>query len=84
MVPVQVRQVDVIGVQILDERGGRFGKIPPASPVARADQPRIGNDPNTIMLHAETSVAQYRKLHTTINSTLTSLDELRSGGQNGC
>ena len=64
MVPVQVREIDIIGLQVLDELGWRFGKIPPASPVARTDQPRIGNDPHAVVVHAQAGVAEYRELHT--------------------
>jgi len=34
MIPMKVGEVDIIWFQVLNERGGRFGEVPPASPIA--------------------------------------------------
>src|ERR1700728_1405002 len=57
MIRMKVRQVDVVWLQISNQFGGRLWKIPPASPVAGADQPRVGDDPHTLVLHTKASMA---------------------------
>jgi hypothetical protein len=41
MVPVQVRQINVVRLNIVKKIAFDLGKIPPAPPITRPDQPRI-------------------------------------------
>ena len=57
MIPMQMGQVDVIRLQIGNEIGRRLREIPPAAPIAGADQPRVGNDANAIVFNANAGMA---------------------------
>jgi len=54
---MQMGQVDVIRLQIGNEIGRRLREIPPAAPIAGADQPRVGNDANAIVFNANAGMA---------------------------
>ena len=55
---MQMCQVDVVRLEIAYQVGGRLGKIPPASPVARADQPWVRDYADAVVIHAKAGVAQ--------------------------
>ena len=55
---MQMGQVDIVGLQISNEFSRWLWKIPPAPPVARADQPWVDNDAHALVLYTKASVAK--------------------------
>src|SRR5271165_2338127 len=63
MIPMQMGEVNELGMQIVDQARIGFRKIPPTAPVARANQPRIANQAHAIVLGEKTRMAQDREFH---------------------
>ncbi len=65
MIPVQMGDINVSGVDLLQQIGGYLRIIPPASPIARANQPWINQKPHVEMLDVEACMAEYSDFHRT-------------------
>ena len=63
VVPVQVRDVNVIWLKVLNKRPGSRWVVPPGPPVAAADQPRVDDDGTILSFDQEPCVAKDGELH---------------------
>ncbi len=58
MIPMQVGQINIGGRNILYQRRVGLGKIPPTSPIARAEQPRIADHADAVVLNVQPRMTQ--------------------------
>jgi hypothetical protein len=79
VIPVQMGDINVSRVNLLQQIGGNLRIIPPASPIARANQPRINQKPDIEMLDVEASMAEYSDFHRT-GSSGAECDALKATG----
>ena len=63
MIPMQMRQVNIIRLYTIQKLAFDLRKVPPTPPITRPDQPRIEQDRTPLILHQKTRMAENSELH---------------------
>jgi len=65
MVPMDMGQIDIVRLKAVDQFAARLWIVPPATPIARTDEPWVTENGPASVFHEQASVADYRKSHVT-------------------
>ena len=63
MVPMDMGQIDIVRLKAVDQFAARLWIVPPATPIARTDEPWVTENGSASVFHEQAGVAEYRKFH---------------------